>query len=263
MFRSDRDALAQEVEDLRRERAALRAQNDALATDLLARRQDPPPTVVKGNVYKKGIAHLTPGERVALSRQEVTAFPVWAALALHFLTFGFFSLVHFSQLHDRLPRAESDDPSTARAVGFTFIPYFFIYWIVFNTVRLADRLNLQFRLRGLPDRIPRGISLAAGISSAIPQIYLVLGFPLFWPVAIYYLQRAANELAALSREAHDGAAAEGSTERAAPRVRVPLVRDLPGPEAIADQAEIEADAVDMADATPRARARARARSDAS
>jgi hypothetical protein len=241
MFRSDRDALAQEVEDLRRERAELRAQNDAMRTDLLARRQQRAPVPVPGavNVYKQGIAHLTPGERAALGCHEVDAFPTWAALLLHFATFGLFSLIHFSRLHGQLPRAERDDPSTAKAIGFSFIPYFHLYWWVFNPLRLADRINLQFRLRGLPDAVPRGLVLATGVASVV---YVAFGWLFFWPIAIVFFQRAANQLAAL---AHDGgdAALTPATAAATPRLRVPLVQDLPGPDDVIEhQAEIEADA---------------------
>ena len=245
MFRSDRDALAQEVEELREERAKLQAQNDAMRTDLLARRQQQPPAQGPFNVYKQGTGHLTPGERVALMRHDVGAFPVWAAVVLHFLTFGIFSFIHFSRLHDQLPRAEHDDPSTAKAIGFSFIPYFQVYWIVFNILRLADRLNLQFRLRGQPDGIPRGLAMTAGVLTVVPYVN-VLGFLLLSPFVVASFQRAANRIAALPRDgvrvAEAGAQAWGSETAGDPRLRVPLVRDLPGPADVGEQdAEIEAD----------------------
>lgn len=240
MFRTDRDALAQEVEDLRRERAALRAQNDAMRTDLLTRRQQVSPSRGAINVYKQGVAHLTPGERAALCRHGVEAFPTWAALVLHFVTFGLFSLIHFSKLHGRLPRAESDDPTPARAIGFSFIPYFNLYWLVFNPLRLADRINLQFRLRGLPDAVPRGLVLATGVASAVPYVNVIFGLLLFWPIALVFFQRAANRLAALPQDGAD--APHLAIAAAAPHLRVPLVQDLPGPdEVIEHQAELEAD----------------------
>ena len=244
MFRSDRDALAQEVEDLRRERAQLQNQNEAMRADLLSRRATSPSSG-SVNAYKAGVAHLTPGERVALAEHRVEAFPVWAAVVLHFVTFGIFSLVHFSQLHDRLPKAEHDDPTAGKAIGFTFIPYFNFYWIVFNTLRLTDRINLQFRLRGLPDAIPRGLMMLTAVTSLIPYLNVPLAFFVMWPIAVAVLQRAANTLAALPQE---GAVAEGSAEAwgsasaAVPPLRVPRVQDLPGPADVVEQdAEIEAD----------------------
>lgn len=256
MFRTDRDALAQEVEDLRRERAQLQAQNEAMRSDILARRHEPLPSPGPGNVYRQGTAHLSPGERVALAQHSVEAFPVWAAVLLHLVTFGLFSLVHFSALHDKLPRAERDDPSTPRAIGFSFIPYFAFYWIPFNAIRLADRLNLQTRLRGLPDAMPRWLAITAGVLGVIPYVN-VLGMLLAWPFAVAAFQRAANRIAELPRDGSDVAdAATGtwtSRDVAQPPLRVPLVRDLPGPDdavgtprvaddAVAEQAEVEADA---------------------
>jgi hypothetical protein len=224
MFRSDRDALAQEVDELRQERARLQTQNDTMRDDLLSRRQQPPPARSPGSVYKQPTSQISPGERVALLSHSVERFPVWLAVVLHFLTFGIFSLVHFCNLHDRLPKAEQDDPSAGKAIGFSFIPYFNFYWIVFNTLRLADRINLQFRLRGLPDGVPRGLAMAASVLSVVPYINF-LGAIFLWPIAIAYFQRAANELAALP---HDGA--EAASAEAGARVRIPLVQDLPGPD---------------------------------
>jgi hypothetical protein len=246
MFRTDRDALAQEVEELRQERAQLQAQNETMRTDLLARRQNPAEVRVPTHIYKQGVAHISPGERVALLRHEVESFPVWLAVVFHFLTFGIFPLIHFSNLHDRLPKAEHDDPSAGKAIGYTFIPYFQLYWIVFNTLRLTDRINLQFRLRGLPDRVPRGLALTTSVLTAVPYIN-VLSFMVLWPIAIAYLQRAANELAALGQDSSadlSTAAVQGwiAPNLDQPQLRVPLVQDLPGPaDAREDDAEIEAD----------------------
>lgn len=256
MFRSDRDALAQEVEELRAERERLQAQNDAMREDLLARRQGLPPPL-PGAVYKRGVAHLTPGERAALSQHRLEAFPVWAMLLLHFVTLGIFPLAYFSTLHGRLPKAERDDPTAARGFWFTFIPYFGIYWVIFNTARLVDRINLQFRLRGLPDRVPRAFLIATAVMSVVPYVYFLIG-PLLWPFAIFFLQRAVNDLARLPRDgvlpavanadatstatASAATASAGATPWAPPpRARVPLVKDLPGPDEVLDQqAEMEA-----------------------
>jgi len=261
MFRSDRDALAQQVEEMREEQAQLRAQNDAMRSDLLARRQQlPEPRAgvgLRGNVYRTGIAHLTAGERAALAHHEIEAFPVWATLLFHYLTLGVFSVVHISMLHGRLPQAERDDPSAAKAVGFSFIPYFNLYWVFFNPLRLADRLNLQLRLRGRPDAVPRGLIIACSVISMIPYLGWFLGVFFLWPIAVAYFRSAANTLAALSHDGADVATTAGERAMAgvaapgppglrvpAPPVRVPLVRDLPGPDEVIDQqAEIEADAV--------------------
>ena len=67
-------------------------------------------------------------ERARLAVHDVKPFPVWLAGVLNVLTFGLFSVIHFGRLHDRLPRASQNDPSTARAIGFQFIPYYNLYW---------------------------------------------------------------------------------------------------------------------------------------
>jgi hypothetical protein len=212
MFRSDRDALAQEVEDLRREKALLDAENQAMRTDLLARHREAPQRI-PGSIYKAGVASLGPGERAALSRHELKALPVWAALLAHFATFGMFSLVHMGLQHDRLPQIERDDPSAVKAIGLSFLPYYNLYWVIFNTMRLTDRINLQYRLRGLPDAVPRGFLLLASIIGVIPYVNVLFGVFIFWPFAVFHLQRAVNRLAELSREAattRDAAAAAGA-----------------------------------------------------
>lgn len=255
MFRSDRDALAQEVEDLRAEKERLAAENEAMRHDLLARRAVPGARLT-GNIYKDGVAHLGQGERLALARHSVESFPVWAAVVLHFLTFGLFSLIHFSRLHNRLPRAAQDDPTAGRAIGFSFIPYFHFYWHVFNPMRLADRINLQFRLRNLPDAVPRQLVVTAAVLGVIPYVNYFIGYTIVWPIAIAYLQRAVNQLAALPSDRLDTAEAEA---RAIPQVRVPAVADLPLPDAVAAQqqaaeqeaAEHEAAAVEAVEARER------------
>jgi hypothetical protein len=258
MFRSDRDALAQQVEEMREEQAQLRAQNDAMRHDLLARRQQLPEAHrgvgIHGSVYKMGVAQLTAGDRAALAHHDIEAFPIWATLLLHYLTLGLFSVVHVSLLHDRLPQAERDDPSAAKAVGFSFIPYFNLYWMFFNSLRLADRLNLQLRLRGLPDAVPRGLIIACSVISMIPYLGWFLGVFFLWPIAVGYFRSAANTLAALPQDGANAApiaAGEQATPNGfaplrvpAPPVRVPLVRDLPGPDEMIDQqAEVEAERV--------------------
>lgn len=240
MFRTDRDALADKVDDLRADNERLRAQNDAMRTDLLAQRRAYPSALGTGKVYRVGPAHLTPGERAALSVHQLQPFPVWAAVLAHLGTFGMFSMVHFSMIHDKLPQAEADDPSGAKAIGFSFIPYFQLYWWVFNTLRLTDRLNLQLRLRDRPDAVPRGLMLACALIGAIPYVNIFIGVPVAWLVVVVYLQRAVNTLAALEREAR----AEHTAQAVAwPQLRVATVADLPGPsDVVADTAALEDDA---------------------
>ena len=238
MYRSDRDALAEQVDELRREREKLLAENDAMRTDLLARRQGGVPVRPSGNVYKHGVSHLTPGERAALTRHQVDAFPTGALLLLHFLTFGVFPLVYLSTLHGKLPQAESDDPTAGKAIGFSFIPYFQLYWWFFNALRLCDRLNFQFRLRGLPEPVPRGLVMATCIVGVIPYVNF-LGLFFVWPITLVFYQRAANRLAALPQLGAD-APVTMAGGFATPQVRVPVMgAPLPQAEGLEYPAEAE------------------------
>ncbi len=98
------------------------------------------------------------------------------------------------------------------------MPYFNFYWVIFNTMRLTDRINLQYRLRGLPDAVPRNFLLAASIIGAIPYINLLFGVFVFWPLSVLYIQRAVNRLAKLSRDEAAGRVAAVSVEIGSPEV---------------------------------------------
>lgn len=137
---------------------------------------------------------LTEQDRADLRQHALERFPSGLAVLLQFMTFGLFSLIHYGLTHDKLPKALHNDPSGGKAVGFSFIPYFNFYWCIFNPLRLADRLNLQSRLRDRGDRVPRGYIMACGILSVIPYINMLVAIPM-WGAGVYLLQQAINELA--------------------------------------------------------------------
>lgn len=241
MFRSDRDALAGKVDDLRAENERLRAQNEAMRHDLLERRAVAGPQ--QGNVYPLGESSLSEGERAALGAHWLRPGRVWVMVLLHLLTFGLSSFFRFNLMHDRLPKAQHDDPSAAKAIGFHLIPYFGIYWVFWNGLRLADRLNLQLRLHGMPATISRSAVIAAGVCSLVPYVNMLLA-PLMWLFVAISMQRAVNALVAEQEREELG---EGAEEAAAhqPRMRIPNVADLPLPEEVAAQAEEEAATEEM------------------
>jgi hypothetical protein len=240
MFRSDRDALAGQVDDLRAENERLRQQNEAMRADLLAQRSAEAQPVTK--VYKEGIAHLGKGEQAALARHSLEAFPVWATVLLHVVTFGISSFIRFNLMHDKLPKAERDDPSNAKAIGFHFIPYFNYYWVFFNALRLTDRLNLQCRLRGMPEGVSRGLVIGAAVSAVIPYVQMITAPIVFLVVAIH-MQRTVNALVA--HDAEQRTSAEGAAAREQ-SYRIPEVAELPGPHDVAqahEDARAEAEAL--------------------
>ncbi len=209
MYRDDKDALlaradatAKEAEDLRRENQAMRlAIGQAVAVSPHPYYALPPPHVVYGPMADPRV--LAMSERARLADHSVERFPVWAIAVLHIVTLGLFPLIHFGLLHDRLPRAVHNDPSAGKAIGFQFIPYFNLYWVFFSALRLCDRLNLQFRLRGQETGAPRSLALATCITSVIPYVNIVIGFPIMWTITVCRLQAAVNRVAALPRTAWD------------------------------------------------------------
>jgi|GEM_PF-1607050 len=137
---------------------------------------------------------LTPQDKAYLRQHRLESFSAPLAVLLHFLTFGIFSIIHFGLQHDKLPEAKNDDPSAAKAIGFNFIPYFNIYWGIFQPLRLTDRLNLQDRVRDRGDGVSRGLMLTLSILGVIPYINLLLGIPLY-SIGVYKLQKQINRLA--------------------------------------------------------------------
>ncbi len=136
---------------------------------------------------------LSDEDKAYLKQHELQSFSALGAVALHFLTFGLFSVIHFGLQHDRLPKAMDSDPSSARAIGFSFIPYFNFYWWIFNPIRLADRLNAQSRIRDEEDIVSKGLITLCSIISVVPYLNILLGLPV-WGVGVYKLQKAINQL---------------------------------------------------------------------
>jgi serine/threonine protein kinase len=137
---------------------------------------------------------LSEQDKAILRQHSLKEFPVWAAVGLHYLTFGLFSMIHYGLQHDRLPEAQSNDPTAAKAIGFSFIPYFNLYWCVFAPLRLAERLNLQAHVRGRGDQVNRTFILVSAILGIFPYLNLVFGIP-FWGIGVYKLQKTINALA--------------------------------------------------------------------
>ncbi len=137
---------------------------------------------------------LTPEDKAYLRQHRLERFPTALAVLLHLMTFGMFSIIYYGLQHDRLPQAKSDDPSAAKAIGFNFIPYFNLYWFIFQPMRLTDRLNLQDHIRGRDASTSRGLMLTLAILGMIPYINILIGIPLY-TVGVYKLQRHINRLA--------------------------------------------------------------------
>ena len=236
MFRSDRDALAGKVDDLRTDNERLRVENEAMRADLLARRAVDP--VVRPNLYRGGDRAISAGERAALAKHDLQAFPVWATAVLHVLTLGVFSFFHFNAMHERLPKGERDDPSAFKAIALHFVPYFNFYWVFFSALRLNDRVNMQLRLRGEEDRASRTAVIVACVLSVIPYLNFLTA-PIAWIAVAISMQRAVNRIVEIDQQ---GASAHADVSR----VRIPAVSELAGPDEALAMAEEEASAAEAA-----------------
>ncbi|MDB4932272.1 MAG: hypothetical protein JWM10_4756 [Myxococcaceae bacterium] len=182
--------MALQNEDLRHEVERLRAENGALRSAIAGSVPITAPLGARG-LYRNPPLALTEAERVALGANGLEHFPVWLAVLLHVLTFGIFSIVYYAGQGGRLPVVEADDPSPGKAVGLFLVPYFNLYWMFAFPTRLADRINLQLRLRGEAPMVSQGLVVASAISSVI---FLV---PVLWIFTVVQMQQAINRIVAL------------------------------------------------------------------
>jgi len=126
--------------------------------------------------------------------ESFQTFPILALLALHYVTFGLFSMVWVNVFHGSLPKRRPDDPSVGRAVGFLFIPIYSLYWVFFTHLRLCERLNEESARRGLPGRTSRSLVLWTCIVHVLPLVGFV-SFLVLYPIVAASLQGQVNELA--------------------------------------------------------------------
>ena len=57
----------------------------------------------------------------------LSSFSVAGVVLLHFVTFGIFTMIWFNLMHGKMPMTRHDDPSAGKAIGFMFIPFFYLY----------------------------------------------------------------------------------------------------------------------------------------
>jgi len=195
MYRDDKNAMVQQLAALSKETDSLRADNEAMRQQLLALRQAGGPTAMASPYGPGGAGALSPGDRAALAHHNLSEFPVWAVAILHLMTFGLFSIIHFGLQHDKLPKAASNDPGAGEAIGFSFIPFFHLYWWFFNPMRLAERLNLQYQLRGQAPKAPTALMVACSVLTVIPWVNFFIGIPIMWTLGSCFLQSSINDLA--------------------------------------------------------------------
>lgn len=128
-------------------------------------------------------------------------FSVTVLILVHLLSFGMASPFLLGRKYALLPKVRPDDFSTAKAVGFLFIPFFGLYWVFVLCRRLVDRLTLQARLWNVPGQPSKGMAMALAVVwalGAIPYVNLLFFVPLhlvLWPIYLVQIQRFCNRLA--------------------------------------------------------------------
>lgn len=135
----------------------------------------------------------------ASNHQFSSEFPVWVAILLHYISFGIFTMVRLGIDHGQLPLVKDNDFGTGKAIGFLFIPFYNFYWIFMFYVRLAKRMNFQFKLRGMQGPVPEGLAMARCILTFIPYIGY-LNFLILSPIILGIQQAAVNRLVRLREQ---------------------------------------------------------------
>ncbi|MEE8608252.1 MAG: zinc ribbon domain-containing protein [Nitrospiraceae bacterium] len=135
-------------------------------------------------------------DRVELRREGLffRAYPVWVMVLLSILTFGIYTVFWLNHWHGVMPKRRNDDPSTARAIGFLFIPLYNYYWLFESLLRLCTRLDEELADAGLPDRVPRELVRWFCILYLVPYVNLVAS-PILGGIATGRMQSLVNRLA--------------------------------------------------------------------
>jgi len=144
------------------------------------------------------LGYASPG-MAGPAQHGLTEFSTAGAVLLS-LFVPFFSVIFYGIVHGKLPQRRPDDPSTGKAIGFMFIPFFNLYWICFFWVRLCTRINDERVRVGLAPTAPRGLVVAMlwcylGMFIPIVNLLVLVAEAVMLITVIVQLQGSINELA--------------------------------------------------------------------
>lgn len=140
------------------------------------------------------LSSLSDAQRTAFGQHRFTStFSIDAVIGMHFITLGLFTLIYFGLMHSKLPVIKRDDFKARRAIGFSFIPFFNLYWVFRFWLRLVARLNLQARFKRFSPATPKNLMRATIIVGLIPIVNLA-ALLVMYPVCIALIQTTGNRI---------------------------------------------------------------------
>jgi hypothetical protein len=142
------------------------------------------------------LSQVSEEQRQAWMQHELTEFPTWAVIVLTILTLGIFGVIYHGLKHGKLPKVKSDDFGAGKGIGFLLIPFFNLYWQFVFWLRLVDRINFQYRLRGAQPPISRDLALWTIILALVGAfIFITTPFALVMALIVAgQIQSATNRL---------------------------------------------------------------------
>lgn len=151
------------------------------------------------------IPYRQPQTAMSAGQVAVTPFPMIGSVLLS-LFVPLFALIYYGIVHGNLPMRRPDDPSAAKAIGFSFIPLFNIYWGIFFWIRLCTRINDESIRVGLPPTAPRSLVIAIcwcylGLFIPVLNILAALAQVVMIIIVLVQLQNSLNRLAEATQHA--------------------------------------------------------------
>ena len=152
-------------------------------------------TVLK-EVYSKDftIALLSANDIINIQKTAFKKqFSPWLAVFLNIITLWIFGFFKYGFQHDYLPIIKKNDFWSWKAIWFMFIPFFNFYWMFVLRIKLANRINLQYKIRNKELPISKWLVITTLILNFIPYLNYISIF-ILQSIVVYQIQTAINGL---------------------------------------------------------------------